>query len=81
MNIFRLIGDLTHLMSIIVLLLKIHTIKSCAGTLLATPSLFVLTFSPKKIVMLKKAVMLKKVVLLKNMVMLLRWAIGFGEGM
>jgi ER lumen protein retaining receptor len=33
MNIFRLIGDLTHLMSIIVLLLKIHTIKSCSGTL------------------------------------------------
>ena len=32
MNIFRLAGDLTHLMSIIVLLLKIHTIKSCAGT-------------------------------------------------
>lgn len=32
MNIFRLAGDMTHLMSVIVLLLKIHTIKSCAGT-------------------------------------------------
>ncbi len=32
MNIFRLAGDMTHLMSIIVLLLKIHSIKSCAGT-------------------------------------------------
>lgn len=31
MNIFRLAGDMTHLMSVIVLLLKIHTIKSCAG--------------------------------------------------
>ncbi|CAN0915743.1 ER lumen protein-retaining receptor [Linum grandiflorum] len=31
MNIFRLAGDMTHLASILVLLLKIHTIKSCAG--------------------------------------------------
>ncbi|URE22783.1 ubiquitin carboxyl-terminal hydrolase, partial [Musa troglodytarum] len=31
MNIFRLAGDMTHLMSVLVLLLKIHTIKSCAG--------------------------------------------------
>ncbi|CAN0915742.1 ER lumen protein-retaining receptor [Linum grandiflorum] len=30
MNIFRLAGDMTHLASILVLLLKIHTIKSCA---------------------------------------------------
>ncbi|MBA0787523.1 hypothetical protein Gotri_027101 [Gossypium trilobum] len=32
MNIFRLAGDMTHLFSVLVLLLKIHTIKSCAGT-------------------------------------------------
>jgi hypothetical protein len=31
MNAFRLAGDMTHLMSVLVLLLKIHTIKSCAG--------------------------------------------------
>ncbi|CAL9055683.1 unnamed protein product [Musa banksii] len=31
MNIFRLAGDMTHLMSVLVLLLKIHAIKSCAG--------------------------------------------------
>ncbi|CAL9120722.1 unnamed protein product [Musa textilis] len=31
MNIFRLAGDMTHLMCVLVLLLKIHTIKSCAG--------------------------------------------------
>lgn len=36
MNIFRLAGDMTHLMSIIVLLLKIHSIKSCAGTEILT---------------------------------------------
>ncbi|GKU86049.1 hypothetical protein SLEP1_g631 [Rubroshorea leprosula] len=30
MNIFRLAGDTTNLASILVLLLKIHTIKSCA---------------------------------------------------
>ena len=31
MNIFRLAGDMTHLISIVVLLLKIHTIRSCRG--------------------------------------------------
>ena len=31
MNIFRLSGDMFHLFSILLLLLKIHTIKSCAG--------------------------------------------------
>ena len=31
MNAFRLAGDMTHLISVLVLLLKIHTIKSCAG--------------------------------------------------
>ncbi|URE12045.1 hypothetical protein MUK42_06279 [Musa troglodytarum] len=42
MNIFRLAGDMTHLMCVLVLLLKIHTIKSCAGKsryLFPSPSL------------------------------------------
>ena len=33
MNIFRLVGDMLHLFSIITLLLKIHATKSCRGTL------------------------------------------------
>jgi len=33
MNLFRLLGDMTHLLSIVVLLLKIRTMKSCAGIL------------------------------------------------
>uniref|UniRef100_A0A0D6QSA4 ER lumen protein-retaining receptor n=1 Tax=Araucaria cunninghamii TaxID=56994 RepID=A0A0D6QSA4_ARACU len=44
MNIFRLAGDMTHLMSILVLLLKIHTIKSCAGISLKTQELYALVF-------------------------------------
>ncbi|WOL12831.1 ER lumen protein-retaining receptor [Canna indica] len=44
MNIFRLAGDVTHLMSILVLLLKIHTIKSCAGVSLKTQELYALVF-------------------------------------
>ncbi|KAF0892693.1 hypothetical protein E2562_017667 [Oryza meyeriana var. granulata] len=31
MNLIRLARDMTHLMIVLVLLLKIHTIKSCAG--------------------------------------------------
>lgn len=31
MNIFRLAGDMTHLLSILVLLLKIYATKSCSG--------------------------------------------------
>ncbi|KAG6382859.1 hypothetical protein SASPL_132678 [Salvia splendens] len=31
MNIFRFIGDMTHLVSILVLLLKIYATKSCSG--------------------------------------------------
>lgn len=44
MNIFRLAGDMTHLISVIVLLLKIHTIKSCAGISLKTQELYALVF-------------------------------------
>ncbi|CAN1242596.1 ER lumen protein-retaining receptor B [Linum perenne] len=44
MNIFRLAGDMTHLVSILVLLLKIHTIKSCAGISLKTQELYFIVF-------------------------------------
>ncbi|XP_031114751.1 ER lumen protein-retaining receptor-like [Ipomoea triloba] len=44
MNIFRLAGDMTHLLSIIVLLLKIRTTKSCAGISLKTQELYVIVF-------------------------------------
>lgn len=42
MNIFRLAGDMTHLASVLVLLLKIHTIKSCAGNISLHISFFFL---------------------------------------
>lgn len=44
MNIFRLAGDMTHLLSIIVLLLKINTMKSCRGVSLKTQELYALVF-------------------------------------
>ncbi|KAF3334371.1 ER lumen protein-retaining receptor B [Carex littledalei] len=47
MNIFRLAGDMTHLMSVLVLLLKIHTIKSCAGISLKTQELYALVFAAR----------------------------------
>lgn len=31
MNVFRILGDISHLLAIIILLLKIHKSKSCAG--------------------------------------------------
>lgn len=31
MNVFRILGDVSHLLAIIILLLKIHKSKSCAG--------------------------------------------------
>lgn len=43
MNIFRLAGDMTHLLSIVVLLLKIRTMKSCAGIL--NFNLYIIIFS------------------------------------
>jgi len=39
MNLFRLAGDMTHLISIMVLLLKIHTIRSCRGAAAAVAAL------------------------------------------
>ncbi|KAF1884043.1 hypothetical protein Lal_00013003 [Lupinus albus] len=47
MNIFRLSGDMTHLASVLVLLLKIHTIKSCAGVSLKTQELYALVFASR----------------------------------
>mmetsp|Transcript_22357 Transcript_22357/g.26924 ORF Transcript_22357/g.26924 Transcript_22357/m.26924 type:complete len:216 (-) Transcript_22357:460-1107(-) len=44
MNIFRLAGDMTHLLSIVTLLLKIHATKSCAGVSLRTQELYALVF-------------------------------------
>ncbi|KAK4256181.1 hypothetical protein QN277_009079 [Acacia crassicarpa] len=44
MNLFRLAGDFTHLLSIVVLLLKIRTTKSCAGISLKTQELYVIVF-------------------------------------
>ncbi|MQL85460.1 hypothetical protein Taro_017998 [Colocasia esculenta] len=44
MNAFRLAGDMTHLLSIVLLLLKIRTMKSCAGISLKTQELYVLVF-------------------------------------
>lgn len=43
MNIFRLAGDVSHLVAIIILLLKIWRSKSCAGRL--TPTLLSLHFN------------------------------------
>ncbi|CAL5416709.1 unnamed protein product [Camellia sinensis] len=47
MNIFRLVGDMTHLASVLVLLLKIHTIKSCAGVSLKTQELYATVFATR----------------------------------
>lgn len=44
MNIFRLAGDMTHLLSIILLLLKIKGTRSCRGVSLKTQELYALVF-------------------------------------
>ncbi|CAN8290841.1 unnamed protein product [Cochlearia groenlandica] len=44
MNIFRFAGDMTHLFSILILLLKIYATKSCAGISLKTQELYALVF-------------------------------------
>ncbi|GAB2264962.1 ER lumen protein-retaining receptor B [Dionaea muscipula] len=49
MNLFRLAGDMTHLISIIVLLLKIRTTKSCSGISLKTQELYVIVFATRYI--------------------------------
>lgn len=40
MNVFRLLGDLSHLLAIIILLLKIWKTRSCAGKLLKSEKFF-----------------------------------------
>jgi len=47
MNLFRLVGDLLHLASIIMLLLKIKTHKSCAGISLKSQELYALVFTTR----------------------------------
>ncbi|KAM1032984.1 hypothetical protein TB2_036035 [Malus domestica] len=44
MNVFRLAGDMTHLASILILLLKIYATKSCSGISLKTQELYALVF-------------------------------------
>lgn len=44
MNIFRFLGDMTHLISILILLLKIYATKSCSGISLKTQELYALVF-------------------------------------
>ncbi|KAK9840489.1 hypothetical protein WJX74_010541 [Apatococcus lobatus] len=44
MNIFRLAGDMTHLLSILTLLLKIQATRSCRGISLKTQELYALVF-------------------------------------
>jgi len=44
MNIFRLAGDMVHLLSFVVLVLKINATKSCRGISLKTQELYTLVF-------------------------------------
>ena len=44
MNIFTFVGDVLHLLSILILLLKIYTTKSCKGISLKTQALYTLVF-------------------------------------
>eukprot|EP01025_Chloroclados_australasicus_P020465 TRINITY_DN2156_c0_g1_i3.p2 TRINITY_DN2156_c0_g1~~TRINITY_DN2156_c0_g1_i3.p2 ORF type:complete len:218 (+),score=14.94 TRINITY_DN2156_c0_g1_i3:273-926(+) len=44
MNSFRLLGDMMHLMSILVLLLKIYSTRSCRGISLKTQELYLIVF-------------------------------------
>jgi ER lumen protein retaining receptor len=44
MNLFRLAGDVMHLASIFILLLKIHTSRSCSGISLKTQILYLVVF-------------------------------------
>ncbi|RLM99948.1 hypothetical protein C2845_PM06G00240 [Panicum miliaceum] len=44
MNAFRFLGDMTHLFSVLVLLLKIYATKSCSGVSRKTQELYMLVF-------------------------------------
>ncbi|XVF72255.1 hypothetical protein PTKIN_Ptkin12aG0105500 [Pterospermum kingtungense] len=47
MNTFRLAGDMSHLASVLVLLFKVHIIKSCAGIFLKTRELYAVVFASR----------------------------------
>lgn len=47
MNIFRLLGDLSHLLAIIILLLKIWKTRSCAGISGKSQILFALVYTTR----------------------------------
>eukprot|EP00128_Syssomonas_multiformis_P015311 Colp12_sorted_trinity150504_noHs@1437 len=47
MNIFRLTGDISHLVAICILLYKIWTTRSCAGLSLRTQILFTITYATR----------------------------------
>ena len=44
MNLFRLVGDLSHLLAIVLLLLKIWKTRSCAGISGKSQALFLVVF-------------------------------------
>lgn len=47
MNVFRFVGDMMHLISVIVLLMKIQGTRSCRGISLKTQELYALVFSTR----------------------------------
>ncbi|KAK6624064.1 hypothetical protein RUM43_004619 [Polyplax serrata] len=47
MNIFRLVGDLSHLLAVIILLLKIWKTRSCAGISGKSQLLFAITYTAR----------------------------------
>ncbi|KXN65980.1 ER lumen protein retaining receptor, partial [Conidiobolus coronatus NRRL 28638] len=47
MNTFQLIGDITHLLSIVILLLQINVTKSCAGISLKSQVLYFIVFATR----------------------------------
>ncbi|CAD6568264.1 MAG: endoplasmic reticulum retention protein, partial [Cyphobasidiales sp. Tagirdzhanova-0007] len=49
MNIFRLLGDLSHLASILILIQKIHKSRSCRGISFKTQALYLVVFATRYI--------------------------------
>ncbi|KAL1807166.1 hypothetical protein ACET3Z_030234 [Daucus carota] len=47
MNILRLVGDMSHLAGVVLLIFKIHSMKSCAGVSLKTQELYALVFATR----------------------------------
>jgi len=58
MNLFRLLGDLSHLASIIILLHKIQTSRSCRGISFKTQALYVTVFVSRYLDLVQKWVSL-----------------------